>query len=66
MDLIDHEIQKPFLKEFVWGLVKFSSKLTGLERFLAAWVMPQGWDLGVPWGVRVVKNIFQHSTRFGV
>ena len=25
---------------------------------LAAWVMPQGWDLGVPWGGFVVKNFF--------
>ena len=23
-----------------------------------AWVMPQGWDLGVPWGVGVSKNFF--------
>ena len=23
-----------------------------------AWVMPQGWDLGVPWGVRGSKNFF--------
>ena len=32
---------------------------------LAAWVMPQGWDLGVPWGL---GGIFFHpnSTRFGV
>ena len=22
------------------------------------WVMPQGWDLGVPWGVRGSKNFF--------
>ena len=34
---------------------------------LAAWVMPQGWDLGVPWGVVVSKNFFfRKSTRFGV
>ena len=25
---------------------------------LAAWVMPQGWDLGVPWGVVGSKKIF--------
>ena len=26
---------------------------------LAAWVMPQGWDLGVPWGIgEVEKNFF--------
>ena len=25
---------------------------------LAAWVMPQGWDLGVPWGVGKVKKKF--------
>ena len=25
---------------------------------LAAWVMPQGWDLGVPWGGCGVKNYF--------
>ena len=34
---------------------------------LAAWVMPQGWDLGVPWGVVVSKKFFfRKSTRFGV
>ena len=25
---------------------------------LAAWVMPQGWDLGVPWGVGGSQKIF--------
>ena len=31
------------------------------------WVMPQGWDLGVPWGGwGVQKLFFQNSTRFGV
>ena len=34
---------------------------------LAAWVMPQGWDLGVPRGVVVSKKFFfRKSTRFGV
>ena len=34
---------------------------------LAAWVMPQGWDLGVPWGV-LGGQIFlsPNLTRFGV
>ena len=32
---------------------------------LIAWVMPQGWDLGVPWGVWGVI-FFRNSTRFGV
>ena len=32
-----------------------------------AWVMPQGWDLGVPWGVGGSKFFsLQNSTRFGV
>ena len=32
-----------------------------------AWVMPQGWDLGVPWGVGGVQKLFfPNSTRFGV
>ena len=32
-----------------------------------AWVMPQGWDLGVSWGVGGSKNFFPpNSTRFGV
>ena len=32
-----------------------------------AWVMPQGWDLGVPWGVGGSKKLFfPNSTRFGV
>ena len=30
------------------------------------WVMPQGWDLGVPWGVGGPKTFFPNSTRFGV
>ena len=34
---------------------------------LDAWVMPQGWDLGVPWGGCGVKNVFfRNSTRFVV
>ena len=28
---------------------------------LAAWVMPQGWDLGVPWGVVGSKKIFSEN-----
>ena len=32
-----------------------------------SWVMPQGSDLGVPWGVeRSKKNFFRNSTRFVV
>ena len=31
-----------------------------------AWVMPQGWDLGVPRGVEWSKFFFRNSTRFGV
>ena len=34
---------------------------------LAAWVMPQGWDLGVPWGVvGSFFSFFRNSTNFGV
>ena len=34
---------------------------------LAAWVMPQGWDLGVPSGVLgSIFFFFRNSTRFGV
>ena len=33
---------------------------------LAAWVMRQGWDLGVPWGVGDQKIFYLNSTRFGV
>ena len=34
---------------------------------LVAWVMTQGWDLGVPWGVGGPKIFFPpKSTRFGV
>ena len=30
-----------------------------LDFHFATWVMPQGWDLGVPWGVgEVKKNVF--------
>ena len=31
-----------------------------------AWVMPQGWDLGVPSGLGGPKTFFPNSTRFGV
>ena len=31
-----------------------------------AWVIPQGWDLGVPWGVWGPIFFFPNSTRFGV
>ena len=35
--------------------------------YLAAWVMSQGWDLGVQWGVGGSKKFFfRNSTRFGV
>ena len=35
--------------------------------YLAAWVMPPGWDLGVPWVVGGSKNfLFRNSTRFSV
>ena len=26
--------------------------------YLATWVMPQGWDLGVPWGIGGVEKFF--------
>ena len=31
-----------------------------------AWVMPQGWNLGVPWGLGGLKTFFPNSIRFGV
>ena len=35
--------------------------------YSVAWVMPQGWDFGVPWGVGGPIFFFlQNSTRFGV
>ena len=31
-----------------------------------AWVMPQGLDFGIPWGLGGPKTFFPNSTRFGV
>ena len=33
---------------------------------LAAWVMPQGWDLVVPWGVGGQNCFSRNTARFGV
>ena len=42
-------------------------KLIRQDFHSVAWVvMPQGWDLGVPWGVGSPKLFPQNLTRFGV
>ena len=47
---ITKSISKFFKPNFVC-LLRNESYKTGREFYLASWVMPQGWDLEVPWGV---------------
>ena len=62
-NIIKSQSQSQFQRFFNQTLFVFSQ----LNDFHSvAWVMPQGWELGVPWGVGGPKPVFQNSTRFGV
>ena len=60
-NIIKFQLQSQFQRFFNQALCVFSHmkdiKHIRLDFHLATWVMPQGWDLGVPWGVWGV-NIF--------
>ena len=61
-NIIKFQLQSQFQRFFNQTLCVFSHmkdiKHISRDFHLAAWVMPQGWDLRVPWGVRGVKNVF--------
>ena len=65
LNIIKVQLQIQFQRFFNQTLCVFSH-MKGIKHIrLAAWVMPQGWDLGVPRGVGGVI-FFRNSTRFGV
>ena len=63
--------QKILKPNFVCLLTNERYKTYQTDFHSVAWVMPQGWDFGVPWGgggggLRVQNCFFLNSTRFGV
>ena len=71
-NIIKFQLQSQFQRFLSQTLCVFS-QMKSIKHFrrdfhLVAWVMPQGWDLGVPWVVRGGVNFFfkRNSTRFGV
>ena len=68
INIIKFQLQSKFQRFFNQTLCVFSHmkdiKHIRRDFLLVAWVMPQGSDLGVPWGVLGV--FFLNSTRFGV
>ena len=70
-NIIKSELQSQFQRFFNQTLCVFSHmkdiKHIRRDFHLVAWVMPQGSDLGVPWGVWGSKFfLFRNSTKFGV
>ena len=69
-NIIKSQSQSQFQRFFNQTLFVFSQlkdmKHIRRDFHSVAWVMPQGWDLGVPWGLGVQKLFFPNSTRFGV
>ena len=55
LNIIKFQLQSQFLRFFIQTLCVFSHmkdiKHIRQDFQLAPWVMPQGWDLGVLWGV---------------
>ena len=71
LSIIKFQLLSQFQRFFNQTLCVFSQmkdiKHIRRDFHLAAWVMPQGWDLGVPWGVVGSKKFFfRKSARFGV
>ena len=62
VNIIKFQLQSQFQRFFNQTLCFFShmKNIKHIRRdfHLATWVMPQGWDLGVPWGVGKVKIFF--------
>ena len=72
-NIIKSQSQSQFQRFFNQTLCVFSQpkdmKHIRRDFHSVAWVMPQGWDLGAPWGGGgwgVQKLFFPNSTRFGV
>ena len=71
-NIIKFQLQSQFQRFFNQTLCVFSHmkdiKHIRRDFHLVAWVMPQGSDLGVPWGVWGSKFFFffRNSTKFGV
>ena len=70
LNIIKIQLQSQFQRFLNQTLCVFSEmkdiKHIRRDFHLAAWVMHQGWDLGVLWGVGGSKKKFRNSTRFGV
>ena len=71
LNIIKFQLQSQFQRFFNQTLCVFSHmkdiKHIRRDFHLVAWVMPQGSDLGVPWGVWGSKFfLFRNSTKFGV
>ena len=61
-NIIEYQSQSQFQRFFNQTLCVFSQlkdmKHIRRDFHSVAWVMPQGWDLGAPWGVGGSKNFF--------
>ena len=71
LNIIKFQLQSQFQIFFNQTLCVFSHmkdiKHIRPDFLFVAWVMPQGSDLGLPWGAWGVKNLFfRNSTRFDV
>ena len=69
-NIIEFQIQSQF-QRFLNQTLCVCSQMKDIKQIrrdfhLVAWVMPQGWDLGVLLRVGRSKNVFRNSTRFGV
>ena len=63
---ITKSISKIFRQNFLFPHMK-DIKFIRRDFHSDTWVMPKGWDLGVPWEVGGGKqNVFQNSTSFGL
>ena len=69
LNIIKFQLQSQFQRFFNQTVCVFSHmkdiKHIRRDFHLAAWVMPQGWDFGVPRGVGA-SFFFRNSTRFGL
>ena len=70
LNIIKFQLQSQFQRFFNQTLCVFSHmkdiKHIRRDFHLAAWVMPHGWDLGVPRGLGASIFFLRNSTRFGV
>ena len=69
LNIIKFQLQSQF-QRFLDQTFCVSSEMKDIKHIrwdfhLATWVMPQKWDLGVPWGLGV-QIFFRNSTRVGV